>query len=131
MTYDPMSRVIVTTDPAGIHTTSTFDQAGRLIKVVENAPGSASSSGSSSSSSSSGGSVDVRTTHYEYTSDSWLRKLKSDNAETGQQVTEWVYGVSPSKGSDLYSNRLVYQKVYPDSSESLLIGTPFLGQLEC
>jgi YD repeat-containing protein len=115
MTYDPMSRVIVITDPVGIHTNSTFDQAGRLIKVVENAPGSGSSS--SSSSSGSGG-VDVRTTHYEYTSDSWLRKLKSDNADTGQQVTEWIYGVSPAKGSDLYSNRLVYQKVYPDSSES-------------
>ncbi|MDA7867793.1 RHS repeat-associated core domain-containing protein, partial [Akkermansiaceae bacterium] len=58
------------------------------------------------------------TTHYEYTSDSWLRKLKSDNANTGQQVTEWVYGVSPTKGSDLYSNRLVYQKIYPDGESS-------------
>jgi len=114
MTYDPMSRVIETTDPAGINTANTYDQAGRLIKVVENSPGSSSSS---SSSSSSGG-VDVRTTHYEYTSDSWLKKLKSDNANTGQQVTEWVYGVSPSKGSALYSNRLVYQKIYPDGNSS-------------
>lgn len=113
MTYDPMSRVIQTTDPEGIHTANTYDQAGRLIKVVENSPGS-----SSSSSSSGSGGVDVRITHYEYTSDSWLRKLKSDNASTGQQVTEWVYGVSPTKGSDLYSNRLVYQKIYPDGESS-------------
>ena len=56
----------------------------------------------------------MRTTRYEYTDDGWLKKLKSENAATGQQVTEWVYGVDPSKGSALYSNRLVYQKKYPD-----------------
>jgi RHS repeat-associated protein len=115
MTYDALSRAVVVTDPAGIHTTQTFDKAGRRIRVVENGSGPHSSS-SSSSSSGSPASVDVRTTHYEYTADSWLKKLKSDNANTGQQVTEWIYGVSPAQGSALYSNRLVRQKKFPDSS---------------
>ena len=58
----------------------------------------------------------MRTTRYEYTDDGWLRKLRSDNQATGQQVTEWVYGVTPAQGSALYSNRLVYQKKYPDTT---------------
>ena len=113
--YDPVGNIVRLTNPAGIRTVSTWDQAGRLTMVVENYPESGSSS-SSSSSSSGTASVDSRTTRYEYTPDGWLKKLKSDNAATGQQITEWVYGVSPAKGSALYSKRLVYQKVFPDAS---------------
>jgi RHS repeat-associated protein len=60
----------------------------------------------------------VRHTYFEYTDDGWLKKLKCDNAATGQQVTEWIYGVTKDspQTSELYSNRLVYQKVYPDST---------------
>ena len=65
----------------------------------------------------------MRTTRYEYTDDGWLKKLKSDNTATGQQVTEWVYGVDPAKGSALYSNRLVYQKKYPDRRKRSVGGT--------
>lgn len=131
--YDDAGNLVRQTNPGGIHTCRTYDKADRLVKLVENCPESTSSSSSSSSSSGSassssssswsgsgsGGpdySTDVRTTHYEYTDDGWLRKLKSDNAATGQQVTEWVYGVTPAQGSELYSNRQVHQKIYPDST---------------
>ena len=110
--YTAAGNVGMVTGPAGIITESVWDKADRLISRVENQPGSSSSS----SSSSSGYATDVRTTHYEYTDDGWLKMLKSDNAATGQQVTEWVYGVTPGQGSALYSNRLVYQKKYPDST---------------
>jgi RHS repeat-associated protein len=109
LTYDSLSRVVLQTDPAGIRTRSIFDKAGRLTQTIENEP--------AGSSSPSGGS-DVRTTSYEYTSDSWLKKLKSNNANTGLQTTEWVYGVSTTSGSTLNSNRLVHQKIYPDSTGS-------------
>jgi RHS repeat-associated protein len=110
--YTAAGNVGMVTGPAGIITESVWDKADRLISRVENQPGSSSSS----SSSSSGYATDVRTTHYEYTDDGWLKMLKSDNAATGQQVTEWVYGVTPGQGSELYSNRLVHQKKYPDYS---------------
>jgi RHS repeat-associated protein len=113
--YDGLGRTSVETDPAGIRTCRNWDKAGRLIELVENCPG-ASSSSSSSSSSSGTGPVDVRTTRYEYTSDGWLKKLISENNATGQQATEWVYGVDPSKGSALSSKRLVYRKFFPEAA---------------
>jgi RHS repeat-associated protein len=98
--YDDAGNATHIIDPAGMETTRAYDDAGRLVTVVENAAGSGS---------------EVRTTHYEYTDDGWLKKLKSDNTDTGQQVTEWVYGVGPtiSPASALYSKRLVLRKIYP------------------
>ena len=117
--YTSAGNVGSITDPAGRSTVSGWDNSDRLTVTVENGQSGSSSSSSSissSSSSSSGYATDVRTTRYEYTDDGWLKQLKSDNAATGQQVTEWVYGVDPAKGSALYSNRQVYQKKYPDST---------------
>ncbi len=110
--YDGLDRVVIETNPAGIRTCRSWNKASRLTELVENCPGGSSSS--SSSSSSGTGPVDVRTTRYEYTSDGWLKKLVSENAATGQQTTEWVYGVDPAKGSALSSKRLVYRKLFPD-----------------
>lgn len=101
-TYDPAGNPTVQTDPASISITKTFDNLDRLITVVEN---------------SGGGSGTTRTTHYEYTDDGWLIKLKSDNGTTGQQVTEWVRDVVISSGgSTINSKRLVSKKIYPDST---------------
>jgi RHS repeat-associated protein len=88
-------------NPDAVKTTRTYDDSDRLITLVENATGSVPAK---------------RTTHYEYTDDGWLRKLKCDNATTGQQVTEWVYGVVNQQGSELNSNRLVLYKIYADSA---------------
>lgn len=113
--YDSAGNTVLTSDPQATLTSFTYDKADRLTIQIENAPASSSSS----SSSSSGGSVpSYRTTGYEYTDDSLLKKLKCDDSSTGQQVTEWVYGVDTGKGSALASNVLVYQKIYPDSTGS-------------
>lgn len=99
--YDAAGNATEMADPNDVKTTRTYDDSDRLITLVENATGSVPAK---------------RTTHYEYTDDGWLRKLKCDNATTGQQVTEWVYGVTNGGGSWLNSNRLVRVKYYPDST---------------
>jgi hypothetical protein len=38
------------------------------------------------------------------------------NPATGNQVTQWVYGVATTEGSEIDSNALLYRKLYPDSS---------------
>src|SRR5690606_34811112 len=111
-TYSTAGNVDTMTDPLGIVTSRTWDRLDRLTVLVENDQGS---SGSSSSGSSSFD-TDIRTTRYGYTDDSWLKWIKCDNAATGSQVTQWIYGVTPALGSELYSNRLVYRKKYPDST---------------
>ncbi|MFD0894318.1 RHS repeat domain-containing protein, partial [Luteolibacter ambystomatis] len=97
--YDAAGNATAATDPADITNSRFYDDAGRLVTTVENDAATGS-----------------RTTHYEYTDDGWLTKLKSENPDTGLQVTEWVRGVSIAQGSTINSNRLVFQKIYPDST---------------
>src|SRR5688572_11542995 len=56
-----------------------------------------------------------RRTRYEYNPSGRLKRLIVENPATGIQETEWEYGVTLSE-SDLASNDLVRQKVYPDST---------------
>lgn len=114
-TYDAAGDPIITIDPQNVQTCRTFDKAGRLTSIVENC---AASSGSSSS--SSGSTPDYRVTRMQYTPDSLPSKLTLDNSATGQEVTEWSYGVLPSgaKPSTLASNRLVREKAFADSGGS-------------
>jgi RHS repeat-associated protein len=98
--YDSAGNATKSIDPASMETVRAYDSADRLVTQTDNAAGSGSA---------------VRVTRYEYTDDGWLKKLKCENSSTGQQVTEWVYGVGPvtSPASALYSNRLVLKKIYP------------------
>ena len=57
-----------------------------------------------------------KTTRFEYNLDGNLVKLIAENPTTGDQVTEWIYGVTVAQGSALESKALVYQKKYPDSA---------------
>jgi RHS repeat-associated protein len=101
--YSAAGDVAATTDPAGVVTANTYDDAGRLLAVVEN---------------STGGTGNTRTTRYEYADDNGLEKLVSQNPDTGEQITEWTRGVTTGQGSALNSNRLVCQKRHPDSTGS-------------
>jgi RHS repeat-associated protein len=114
-TYDAAGDPTSTIDPQNVQTCRAFDKAGRLTSLVENC---AASSGSSSS--SSGSTPEYRVTHFQYTPDSLLSKLTLDNSATGQEVTEWFYGVLPSgtKPFTLASNRLVREKAFADSGGS-------------
>ncbi|MFD0893559.1 RHS repeat-associated core domain-containing protein [Luteolibacter ambystomatis] len=97
--YDAAGNTTVLTNAAGISNSRVYDDAGRLITTVEN-----------------DASFGFRATHYEYTDDGWLTKLKCENPDTGLQITEWVRGVSIAQGSSINSNRLVFQKIYPNST---------------
>ena len=59
-----------------------------------------------------------KTTRFEYNLDGNMTKLIAENPTTGNQVTEWIYGVTVAQGSALESKALVYQKVYPDSTDT-------------
>ena len=59
-----------------------------------------------------------KTTRFEYNLDGNLVKLIAENATTGDQVTEWIYGVTVGQGSKMESKALVYRKVYPHDPES-------------
>ena len=109
--YNSAALVETITFPTGRVDRATYDRMDRLTVLIEN-----DESSSSSSSSSTGYATDTRTTRFAYTDDSWLKSLKSDNAATGQQTTQWDYGAIISETpSTVYSNRHVYQKKYPDT----------------
>lgn len=110
--YDPLGNEIRQTDPAGIHTEKTWDKASRLTETIENWLASPA--------------ADTRATRFEYTSDGWLKKLISLNPDTsisGEQVTEWIYGVTKGTGSTdslVNSKRLVREKIFPDASQPVV-----------
>ena len=103
--FDNAGLQVQVTDPMGLMTQTVFDQAARRITLIENyQPGS-------------GPGVNVnKTTQFTYNDDGNLLTLTALNAATGNQVTQWIYGVTPATGSALYSNGLVYEKIYPDGS---------------
>ena len=113
--YNPAGNAAEETDPMGTKTCREFDHADRVTTLIENCQHGGGSSSSSSSSSSSPAADVNRTSHYEYTDDSLLTRLKCDNVWTGQQVTTWEYGVTQAGGSKLDSSLLVIRKVYPET----------------
>jgi RHS repeat-associated protein len=57
-----------------------------------------------------------RTTGYQHNLDGKLKKLTSYNTATGNQVTEWIYGVTEASGSSINSNDLLWKKILPVGS---------------
>jgi len=91
------------TDPKGIESRKTFDALGRVTKTIENyVDGTVSD-------------TDDKTTESTYNAVG-LTTVKVVLPSSGQQVTEWVYGVTTSGGSGLNSNDLVKEVRYPDPS---------------
>jgi RHS repeat-associated protein len=82
-----------------------YDRAARLTRLIENYLAGQS------------GPDKNKTTELEYTADGNLKKLRAKSTTPGDQVTEWIYGTTLSD-SDLASNALVRQKIYPDSTGS-------------
>ncbi len=96
-TYDDAGNVQDTIDPKDITTRREYDDAGRQTKLIEDY---------------SAGSSLNRTTRYEYNGEGNLEKLIVENSTTGNQETEWSYGVTTGNGSDINSKSLVYQKIH-------------------
>ncbi|MEZ6129138.1 MAG: RHS repeat domain-containing protein [Planctomycetaceae bacterium] len=106
--YDSAGNRSSTTDAAGMVTQFSYDDAGRETSRVMNP----------STSSSGGGSVDTDiTVHTAYNADGNVSSLTADNASTGNQVTQYVYGTTLSD-SGIASSLLKRKEIYPDSTSS-------------
>jgi hypothetical protein len=103
--YNDRGEAYQVTDPKGAVNESTFDDAGRLVILMENyVPGG-------------GGSDQNRETDYAYNADGKLLTLTAINSTTGNQVTQYVYGTT-LENSDIASNNLLHRVIYPDDSDT-------------
>ncbi len=91
------------TDPKGILTKTTYDNIGRVTKTVENY--------------TNGTVTDTTNKTTEFTYNAVGRtSVKVNLPSSGQQTTEWVYGVTTGGGNALNSNDLIKEVRYPDPS---------------
>jgi YD repeat-containing protein len=106
-------------DPMGIETRWENDQAGRRIRLIE---GIAAGAGMPSSPSGSCNNPPnpphptPRITEFVWHPSGQLGKLILVNAETGNQVTRWLFGTTLAD-SAIASNGLVRTKIYPESDD--------------
>jgi len=97
-----------TTDPKALVTKREFDDAGRTVKVIENFV------------SGGTGPDENRTTQFTYNADGNQATIIAVNADTGNQVTTYVYGTTLND-SEVASNLLLRAIQYPtDTSTSRL-----------
>ena len=91
------------TDPKGLVTRNTYDNLGRVTKTVEDY-----TNGTVTDTSN-------KTTDFTYNSVG-RTSLTVELPSSGQQTTEWVFGVTTSGGSGLNSNDMIKEVRYPDPS---------------
>jgi len=92
-----------TTDPKGLVTRTTTDNLGRVTKQVENY-----TNGTVTDTSN-------KTTEFPYNAVG-RTTVKVVLPSSGQQVTEWVSGVTTGSGNPFHSNDLVKEVRYPDAT---------------
>jgi RHS repeat-associated protein len=104
--FDEAGNLTATVDAQGAVTKYTFDQVGRVVQKVENYQ-------------VGGSGADVgKITMLAYHPGGQLASLTAGNSVTGDQVTQWVYGVDTTN-SAAASNELLRAKVYPDGDQSI------------
>jgi len=100
ISYNSRGEAYQNTDPKGKITQLTIDDAGRMtVKVEDYGTGHLN-----------------RETDYGYTADGTLKTLTVKNSDTGDQVTQYVYGTTLTD-SDVASNDLLRAVIYPDSDD--------------
>ncbi len=99
------------TDPLGRETRSEFDAKDRRTKVTENYVDGAQSSVPD----------EDKITLFEYTGDDQLKKLTAKNPETGDQITEYLYGTTIDGFglTTIATGHLLREINYPDKDPSL------------
>ena len=102
--YNDAGQAFRTTDPGGRVDEKTFDAAGRLTKTVENVVVNGTDDDEN------------RTTDFAYNLEGKMTFLTARNQVTGNQVTEWIYGVDFSTTGSIARNDLLQAKVYPDGA---------------
>lgn len=112
-TYDQAGGTLSTTDPSGKVTRIGYDARGRTIELIQNYQASALSSGEDEEECSASDDVNV-TVQTTYNADGNIATLTAINAETGSQVTTYVYGTTLADSS-IASSTLKRTEVYADS----------------
>ncbi len=108
--FDSSGNLQDTTDPSAVVTRFEYDAVDRETKRIMNYVTGSSSSGS--------GSVDTNVTvHTAYNADGNVKSLTADNAATGNQKTEYIYGTTLSD-SEVASSLLKRKEIHPDSVSS-------------
>jgi RHS repeat-associated protein len=107
--FDDAGNLLSTTDPAGKTTQFSYDNVGRELQRVLNYAGSSGAVGACLPS------LDVNITiETGYNSDGNVSQITARNSQTGDQVTQFVYGTSLND-SGIASSLLKRYEVYPDS----------------
>ena len=108
--YNTAGQAYKTTDPAGKESQSTFDDAGRVTKQIDNY---------TDGNPASGGSDEDVTVEMAYNSDGKLTTLTAKNPTTGDQVTTYVYGTATGGITpEIYRNDVLRAEIYPDSDDT-------------
>ncbi|TWT56002.1 RHS repeat-associated core domain-containing protein [Allorhodopirellula solitaria] len=111
--FSPAGDLRDTTDPAGKVMRVNQDDAGRDVELINNY---VASPGTPSSSTSCAPSNDVnQTVLTTYTPDGNTETITAVNAETGDQVTQYIHGTTLAT-SAIATSHLLSQEIYPDSA---------------
>jgi YD repeat-containing protein len=103
--YNDRGEAYKTIDAMGRDDLQVFDDASRLIEMVENFKINPQESDES------------RTTRRSYTADGQIATLTAVNAATGDQVTRYVYGTTLAD-SQVARSDLLRAEIYPDSDDT-------------
>jgi YD repeat-containing protein len=111
--YNEAGEAFQVIDPAGKEDRTDYDAAGRRTELIENYV--SSSSGGSSGNGCAASDDENVTTQFTYTPDGDVGEQKVINAETGDQITKYIYGTTLSD-SEIASSQLLRRVEYPDST---------------
>ena len=110
--YNDAGQAYKTIDPAGREDHQLFDDAGRVVKTIQNYVDGIVSAAASDE--------DV-TVEMTYTPDGNLETLTAKNPTTGDQTTTYVYGTTLSD-SEIATSTLKRAEIYPDSDDTVFLG---------
>jgi YD repeat-containing protein len=94
-------------DPRSIVSKTDYDMLGRTVDTIQDFVSFAPSNSSD------------RTTSYQYDGDNNVTFETANLPARAIETTEYVYGVTPTTGSDITSNDLIYATEYPSQSNGL------------
>ena len=110
--YNDAGQAYKTVDPAGREDCQLFDDAGRVVKTIQNyVDGTVSAAASDE---------DV-TVEMTYNADGNLETLTAKNPTTGDQTTTYVYGTTLTN-SEIATSTLKRAEIYPDSDDTVALG---------
>ena len=106
--YNDAGQAYKTVDPAGREDRQVFDDAGRVVKTIQNYVDGVVSAVASDE--------DV-TVEMTYNADGQLSAITAKNPTTGDQVTTYVYGTTLTD-SEIATSTLKRAEIYPDSDDT-------------